>query len=71
MPDSLVKRFLQLRKKKVTTKEAVKHFGGVKQLADALGIWPQAVYAWGIFPPASKQYELEVKTNGELKANRT
>ena len=55
----------------MTTKEAVKHFGGVKQLADALGIWPQAVYAWGIFPPASKQYELEVKTNGELKANRT
>lgn len=52
----------------MTTHEAIKHYGGIKALADALGIWPQAVYAWGDKPPLSKQYELEVKTDGKLKA---
>jgi hypothetical protein len=52
----------------MTTKEAIQHFGGVKQLADALGIWPQAVYAWGVCPPNAKQYEIEVKSKGALKA---
>jgi hypothetical protein len=58
------------RKVNMTTFEAVAHFGGVKKLADALGVWPQVVYAWGEYPPKSRQYELEVKTNGELKAHR-
>lgn len=53
----------------MTTKEAAEHFGGMKALADALNIWPQAVYAWGEKPPMSKQYELEVRTNGALKAD--
>jgi hypothetical protein len=57
------------RKVKMTTKEAVAHFGGVKKLADALGVWPQVVYAWGEYPPKSRQYELEVKTNHQLKAD--
>ena len=54
----------------MTTKEAVAHYGGVKKLADALGVWPQVVYAWGERPPMSRQYELEVKTNHQLKADR-
>jgi hypothetical protein len=28
------------------------------------------IYAWGERPPMSRQYELEVKTEGELKADR-
>lgn len=54
----------------MTTQEAVAHYGGVKKLADALGVWPQVVYAWGKRPPMSRQYELEVKTEGQLKADR-
>lgn len=54
----------------MTTQEAVAHYGGVKKLADALGVWPQVVYAWGEYPPKSRQYELEVKTEGQLKADR-
>jgi hypothetical protein len=55
---------------KMTTQDAIQHFGGLKKLADALGIWPQAVYKWGERPPLSKQYELEVKTSGALRADR-
>ena len=54
----------------MTTREAIDHFGGIKALADALGVWPQAVYAWGENPPMSKQYEIEVKTSGSLKADK-
>ena len=54
----------------MNTQEAVAHYGGVKKLADALGVWPQVVYAWGEKPPMSRQYELEVKTEGQLKADR-
>ena len=58
------------RKNEMKTDEAVAHYGGVKKLADALGVWPQVVYAWGERPPMSRQYELEVKTDGQLKADR-
>lgn len=52
------------------TEEAIAHFGGIKKLADALGVWPQVIYQWGDAPPISRQYELEVKTDGALKARR-
>lgn len=55
----------------MTTKEAIDHFGGIKKLADALGIWAQGVYEWGEEPPMLRQYELEVKTKGVLKARTT
>jgi hypothetical protein len=58
------------RKKQMKTEEATKFYGGVKKLADVLGVWPQVVYAWGERPPMSRQYELEVKTEGQLKADR-
>lgn len=51
------------------TKEAIDHYGGIKQLAEALGIWPHVIYRWGDSPPMARQYELEVKTNGRLKAD--
>lgn len=54
----------------MTTYEAIKHFGGIKQLADALKTWPQSIYQWGERPPKGRQYELEVLTNGKLKADK-
>lgn len=51
------------------TSEAIEHFGGLKKLADAIGVWPQVIYQWGDSPPMSRQYELEVRTNGVLKAD--
>jgi hypothetical protein len=50
------------------TKEAIEFFGGKKQLADALGVWPQVIYQWGEFPPVARQYELQVKTKDALVA---
>ena len=52
------------------TQEAIDYYGSVKKLADALGIWPQTIYTWGETPPMARQYELEVKTEGALKADR-
>lgn len=51
------------------TKEAVKHFGGIKQLADVLDIWPHNISRWGDTVPIARQYELEVKSGGRLKVN--
>jgi len=52
----------------MTTKEAVEYFGSIKKLADNIGIWPHVIYRWGDHPPLARQYELEVKTKGALKA---
>lgn len=52
----------------MTTEQAINHFGSRDKLAKALGIWVSAVYAWGEYPPELRQYEIEVKTNGALKA---
>lgn len=52
----------------MTTQEAKDFFGGIKGLSEALGIWPHNVSRWGEHPPKSRQYELEVKSNGKLVA---
>jgi hypothetical protein len=57
-----------MERKNMTTKEAIDYYGGIKPLSEALGIWPHNVSRWGDHPPMSRQYELEVKSNGELKA---
>ena len=54
----------------MTTQEAINHYGSTKKLADVLGVWPQVIYAWGDRPPMGRQYELEVKTDGVLRADR-
>ena len=51
----------------MTTQEAVDHYGGIKQLAHALNIYPQAIKNWGERPPRGRQFELYVLTNRELK----
>lgn len=54
----------------MTTKEAIDYFGGIKQLAEALAIWPHNVSRWGDRPPMSRQYEIEVKSASYLKADK-
>ena len=54
----------------MTTEQAVNHFGSIKSLAKFLGIWPHVIYRWGEHPPMARQYELEVRTKGALKAER-
>ena len=54
----------------MTTKEAISHFGGIKELAKALGIWPHNVSRWGLKPPMARQYEIEVKSGGALEADK-
>lgn len=53
------------------TQEAIEHFGSIKKLADALGIWPQSVYLWGPRPPIARQYEIQVKSGGKLLADQS
>lgn len=53
------------------TKEAIQHYGSVPALAAALGLTSrQAVYYWGEFPPPGRQYQIEILTNGTLRAER-
>lgn len=51
------------------TDEAVTHFGGVKKLADALGIGRAAVYQWGDSPPIDRQCQIEIVSGGVLRAD--
>jgi hypothetical protein len=62
--------FFQQRQNTMKTEEAIAHYGTLKKLADALGVWPQVIYQWGDTPPMGRQYELEVKTSGVLKADK-
>tara|TARA_R110000796_G_C14559564_1_gene434673 strand:- start:3110 stop:3277 length:168 start_codon:yes stop_codon:yes gene_type:complete len=50
------------------TEDAINYYGSIKKLADALDIWPHNISRWGKFVPIARAYELEVKTNGALKA---
>lgn len=52
------------------TKEVIKYFGTVKKVAQFLNIHTKNVYQWGEYPPEARQYELEVKTKRELKAEK-
>lgn len=59
----------------MTKQEAIDYFGGakdggVRKLADALGISVQAIYDWpeGAIP-TGRQYQLQVLTKGRLKAD--
>ena len=54
----------------MTKTEAINHFGGVRPLANALGLWVSAVYSWPERPPLLRQYQLEEITGGALKADR-
>lgn len=50
------------------TADAIKAFGSVRALADALEVTVQAVYAWGDEVPSPRDFQIEVLTEGRLKA---
>lgn len=54
----------------MNTQEAIDYYGNIKKMADELGVWPQTIYLWGDTPPMGRQYELEIRTEGALKADR-
>ena len=51
----------------MTKQQAIDHFQGIPQLADALGIHRQAIYQWESIP-LLRQYQIERLTDGALKA---
>ena len=59
-----------LKVEAMTTEEAKKYYGGIKELAKALAIWPHNISRWGEYPPMKRQYEIEVKTGGKLRAEK-
>lgn len=52
------------------TEEAIKHFGTAAELARQLGISRQSVHDWGDYVPEGRAYQLEVLTQGALRAPR-
>src|SRR5690348_17209674 len=51
--------------------DAIKHFGTQKKLATAINRAQPTVAGWGEFPPLEAQIDIEVATNGLLKAELT
>lgn len=48
------------------TADAIKHFGSVKALAEAIAVNRQAIYQWGENVPKPRRYELFLKSGGAL-----
>ena len=51
-------------------KDAIRHFGSSAALARALGISRQSIHDWDDVVPEGRQWQLEVVTNGALRAKR-
>ncbi|HEY7986779.1 MAG TPA: Cro/CI family transcriptional regulator [Methylophilaceae bacterium] len=51
------------------TKEAIQYFGSPENLKAALHLRARKTF-WGEHPPLERQYQIEVITNGALKADR-
>lgn len=47
--------------------DAAQYFGGIPKLANALGIDRHAIYQWRKIP-TGRAYQIEILTNGQLKA---
>ena len=54
----------------MTYDQVIKRFGTQIRLAAVLGITQPTISAWGKVVPARYQFQLEVLTNGELRADR-
>lgn len=55
----------------MTTQEALDYYdNNPMRMAQALGVWVSAIYQWGEYPPIGRQFQLEVLTEGKLKAER-
>lgn len=46
----------------------VAHFGGIKNLAQKLGLTRHAIYMWRGRIPRSRAYEIQALTKGKIKA---
>lgn len=55
----------------MTYDEVIKRFGTQVRLAAVLGITQSTVSAWGRVVPKLYQFQIEVLTHGELKADRS
>lgn len=56
---------------KMKTKDAIEYFGSQRKLQEALRLKArQTIHAWGEFPPPGRQYQIEILTNGDLRAER-
>jgi transcriptional repressor of cell division inhibition gene dicB len=53
----------------MTYNQALSRFGTQVKLASALGITQPTVSAWGSVIPAQYQYQLEIITDGALRAD--
>ena len=53
------------------TKDAIDHFGSQTALAEALGIRQASVAGWGKTVPPLRQLQIQVLTNGKLRADKT
>lgn len=51
------------------TQDAIEHFGGIPELAAALGVTIPAIYQWKETPPGGRQLQIERVTKGKLKAD--
>lgn len=52
------------------TKDAIKHYGSAAALAKALQISRQSVHDWGDEVPELRAYQIEVLSDGVLRAPR-
>ncbi|WP_407084779.1 Cro/CI family transcriptional regulator [Pluralibacter gergoviae] len=48
------------------TTDAINYFGSKRKLAEAAGVKPPTVYAWGRLVPEGKAARLHLITDGEL-----
>ncbi|MDL4862952.1 Cro/CI family transcriptional regulator [Halomonas elongata] len=53
----------------MTKSEAIKHFGSIQAVADALGITHGAVWQWPENLPIDRQAQIEILTGGALLAD--
>lgn len=52
------------------TTDAIEHFGSAAALARALSIKPPSISDWGEYPPHPRQFQIQVVTDGKLKAEK-
>lgn len=51
--------------------EVVEYFGSQRAVAEALGVSEQAISKWTEFVPRGRAWQLELMTNGKLKAKHS
>lgn len=54
----------------MTRTDAIKHFGSIQAMAAALGISYEAIRQWGDEIPELRQYQIEILTEGKLRADK-